>query len=90
MLTSAVTNFLCRLLLYQAIILVATSGAVAEHRVVNGTDVNPPRKYPSMVSLYVAGRFSDGSYPVTPQHICGGSVLNEYGPGSAVRSHWPS
>ena len=31
-----------------------------------------------MVSLYIAGRFSNGQYPENPQHVCGGAVLNEY------------
>ena len=75
----AIRNFLCPLLLCQPIILLAISGAAAaEHRVVNGTDVNPPHKYPWMVSLYIAGRLSNGNYPVSAQHVCGGSVLNEY------------
>ena len=74
----AIRNFICLLLLYQPIIiLLATSKVAAEDRVVNGTDVNPPHKYPWIVSLYIAGRLSDGAYP-RPQHVCGGSVLNEY------------
>ena len=76
-LTIAITRYLCPILLYQVIFHV-TPVAMAEHRVVNGTDVNPPHKYPWMVSLYVAGRFSNGNYPRTPSHICGGAVLNEY------------
>ena len=49
----------------------------AELRVVNGTTVNPPHKYPSMVSLFFAGCFSSGTCP-PPNHLCGGAVLDAH------------
>ena len=49
----------------------------AELRVVNGTTVNPPHKYPWMVSLFFAGCFSSGICPA-PRHHCGGAVLDAH------------
>ena len=52
------------------------AGTVTDHRVINGTDVNPPHKYPWMVSLFFTC-FPSGAGCLN-NHLCGGAVLNEY------------
>ena len=49
--------------------------ALAQNRIINGTAVNPPHKYPWTVSIYYAGCFSTGVCP-PPGHACGGAVLD--------------
>ena len=54
-----------------------TSDGRQDGRVINGTAVYPPHKYPWTISLYFAGCFSDGVCP-RPRHSCGGSIINEH------------
>ena len=63
------------LLLLSQLILLPAPGTVAENRIVNGTDVNPPHNYPWMVSLFMTC-FPNGACP--NNHLCGGTVLNEH------------
>ena len=49
---------------------------MAENRVVNGTDVHPPHKYPWTVILFTACLPGDAGCP--NENFCGGSVLNEF------------
>ena len=61
------------LLVYVVLTIVAKISA--ELRVINGTTVNPPHKYPWMVSLYYAGCFSSGTCPPS-RHFCEGFILD--------------
>ena len=57
--------------------------AVGKERIINGSEVNPPHKYPFMVSIWWNGCFpkDDGSsecYPEDSSRNCGGSVLTKH------------
>jgi hypothetical protein len=48
-------------------------------RIINGTIIDPPYKYPFMATLYYDGCDHDGSCkPLAKQFTCGGSILNKH------------
>ena len=56
---------------------------VGEGRIINGTEVNPPHKYPFMVSIWYDGceDFPNGTtecYAEGQGHNCEGSILNKH------------
>lgn len=55
------------------------TGAEGQHdgKIINGTAVSPPHKYPWTAAFYYAGCFSDDFCPPSRQ-TCGASILNEY------------
>ena len=57
--------------------------AVGKERIINGSTVNPPHKYPFMVSIWWDGCFvekngSTDCYPENAEHNCGATVLNKH------------
>ena len=65
------------------ILLTMSTTAVAKERIVNGSTVNPPHKYPFMVSIWWDGCFVEDNgtiecFPEARVHHCGGSVLNKH------------
>ena len=57
--------------------------AVGKERIINGSTVNPPHKYPFMVSIWWDGCFveKNGSTDCRPdaaEHLCGAAVLNKH------------
>ena len=71
-------NSLHPLLLSLLITVPLIRESVGENRIANGTAVNPPHKYPWMVSLYYGGCLTGGAGYCPYDHFCGGSVINEY------------
>ena len=64
-------------------ILSKLSPTVAEEgRIINGSEVNPPHKYPFMVSIWWNGCVEDPNGTTDcnglARHQCGGSVLNKH------------
>ena len=77
-----VTTLICcqSLLLVSWLLLIATKAPSAESqqgRIINGTAVYPPHKYPWIVGFYFAGCFSSGVC-LRPRQSCGGSIINEH------------
>ena len=74
-----------RLFLSSQLVLLLTTCTTAssgtegqpDGRIINGTAVTPPHKYPWTVATYYAGCFSDGFCP-HPAQGCGASIVNEY------------
>ena len=68
-------------ILLQILLTISSTTAAAE-RIVNGSTVNPPHKYPFMVSILDDGCPDEDSGNETldcyPYHRCGGSVLNKH------------
>ena len=66
------------------ILFTISSNTVADERIVNGSTVNPPHKYPFMVQILDNGcpviEKDEGNETIEcrPYHRCGGSVLNKH------------
>ena len=58
------------------------SCVLGKERIINGSEVNPPHKYPFMVSLWHDGCFVDNDTTAVCEqpghHKCGASVLNKH------------
>ena len=74
--------FLIKHVILLQILFTMSSSVVAEERIVNGSTVNPPHKYPFMVSILLNGCPEEDAGNETldcyPYHRCGGSVLNKH------------
>ena len=75
----------CVLLTAHATVFQILSGCPAvagAERILNGSTVNPPHKYPFMVSIWWDGCFIEENDTTTcyfrPEHYCGGSILTKH------------
>ena len=59
-----------------ALMLTRAIGGMEDLRIINGTEVNPPHKYPWLVSVFWNGCFANGICGIG-RHVCGGSIINE-------------
>ena len=58
-----------------------TSNVLGKERIINGKEVNPPHKYPFMISIWQDGcSVENGTVECDPigGHKCGASVLNKH------------
>ena len=63
------------------ILLIFTSPALGKERIVNGSEVNPPHKYPFMAELWQDGCSVENDTVECGRkgiHKCGASILNKH------------
>ena len=64
------------------ILVTMTSNVLGKERIVNGSEVNPPHKYPFMAEIWFDGcAVLNGTVDCDPRsarHKCGASVLNKH------------
>ena len=78
---SSYVLFITHLPLLWILITVSSPHALRKQRIINGSEVNPPHKYPFMISIWFDMCFVENDTVdcgETGVHKCGASVLNKH------------